>query len=212
MVFDPRDQLWEKTFQTYYDTYYEEVLAEKLIRRWQLVDEITKVLVALTVSGSAVSGWALWTTPQFKTGWAILAGIAAVLSIVNIALVVPNRLNEWNESKRAFSRLRVDLETLRYRMELDTDFSVEDFTTIFLAYRERYAECIQTRKEDILSTDRLRNKAQDELDTRVTEEIVQQVGTQGNGKETEEGRTAAGTTETTPSSERGSETQEEIIG
>lgn len=208
MVVDRRDQLWEKTFQTYYDAYFEEIFAEKIIRRWQTADEITKVMFALTASGTAVSGWALWTTPHFRAAWAVLAGLAAVLSIVSLALTVPNRVNEWSNTRQVFARLRVDLETLRYRMEVDPEFSIDDFTGTFVKHRERYAECIEARKNDILGTDGLRNRAQDELDKRVSQEIIEEGDTQRNGQETQKGRTAATTTEATPPSEGTAETEE----
>jgi hypothetical protein len=54
MDFDPRDELWNAAFNTYYDAYYEEIAADKMISRWQILDELTKVLVALTASGSAM--------------------------------------------------------------------------------------------------------------------------------------------------------------
>ncbi len=65
-VADPRDQLWKVAFYTYYQAYYVEMLISALIDRWQIVDETTKVLVALTASGSVVSGWVLWTQPHFR--------------------------------------------------------------------------------------------------------------------------------------------------
>lgn len=54
--FDPRDVLWEESFNTYYDAYYEERLAESILVSWLRVEMITKLLVAFTATGSAVSG------------------------------------------------------------------------------------------------------------------------------------------------------------
>jgi hypothetical protein len=71
-----RDRLWEAVFETYYDAYYEEILSGDLIDRWQSFDEFAKIVIALTASGSAVSGWALWTQPGFRAVWAVLAGLA----------------------------------------------------------------------------------------------------------------------------------------
>ena len=61
---DPRDTLWTSAFDTYYDVYYEELVADEVNNRWQILDEVTKVLVALTASGSAISGWILWNEPN----------------------------------------------------------------------------------------------------------------------------------------------------
>jgi len=171
MTFDPRDELWEVTFETYYDSYYNEQLSDFLINRWQRVDEGTKVLSAVTASGSAVSGWALWSQPGFHITWAILAGLAALLTITHAALAVPGRIKDQTELKRRFAGLRTDLETFRYRMRVDPDFSVEDFTKEFVAYRNRYSDNIQLLKNDLLLTRRLTQKAQSELNNFLKDEI-----------------------------------------
>jgi hypothetical protein len=174
MVFDPRDELWNATYNTYYDSYYEEIAADTIINRWQLVDEYTKVLVALTVSGSAVSGWSLWSNPRFKIIWIILAGLGAVLAIVHSALGVPGRLKDWGESKRWFAMLRIDMETFMYRMRVNPDFSVDDFTNDFVEYRRRFGEGHQRIKNDILWKKGLEFKAQKELDKRLKKNISSQ--------------------------------------
>ena len=78
-----RDELWNSTYETYYDTFYEEIAADYLIIRWMKINDITNILIALTASGSLVSGWLLWSTPAGKTLWGIVAGVAAILAIIN---------------------------------------------------------------------------------------------------------------------------------
>ena len=164
---EQRDRLWESVFDTYYDTYFEEIVADYVSNRWMLVDSTTKVLVAITGSGSAISGWALWNTPGFKFIWIILAGLGAILAIANTALGVPGRLNEWIESKQVFTSLRIDLETLRYLMKINPDFSTKDFTNRFIEHRQRFSDASQKVKNDLCKTSRLKNKAQRELDVRI---------------------------------------------
>lgn len=143
MTVDPRDELWEATFKTYYDAYYIELLEDALIARWQVVDEVTKVLVALTAGGSAVSGWALWTQPHFKTIWAILAGIAALLAIVHSALAVPGRISDHAEAKRRFASLRIGLETFCYRMRVAPEFPVPEFMEELAQHRRVFSDAVQ---------------------------------------------------------------------
>ncbi len=83
MTVDPRDELWRAAFDTYYDSYYEELLADRLINVWRRVDEVTRILAALTASTSAVTGWALWAQQYSRNVWAVLAGFAAVLTILH---------------------------------------------------------------------------------------------------------------------------------
>ena len=58
MALDARDEVWNAAYDTYYSTYFEEMVCDVLLDRWQWLDEVTKVLVALTATGSAVTGWA----------------------------------------------------------------------------------------------------------------------------------------------------------
>ena len=115
MAHDPRDELWNAIFETYYDALYNEILADKLIARWQIVDEFTKVIVALTASGSAIAGWSLWAQPGYQGLWECLAARAAVLSIVHASLSVAERLKDAGEIRRAFAGLRIDLDSCQQR-------------------------------------------------------------------------------------------------
>ena len=171
---DPRDDLWMAAFETFYDSYYEEILADSLVSRWQWLDEAAKVLVALTATGSAVTGWALWNAAQFKTIWSIAAGFAAILAILHPTLRVPSRLTDWGEAKLYFAALRIDLETFRYRMQFDAEFPVASFSAEFLTYRKRYGEGMQRLKNDILKTKRLQTRAQDELNQRIEDKSIQE--------------------------------------
>jgi hypothetical protein len=55
MSFDQRDKIWETSFDTYYNCYFEEMVADVLLYRWSLVDDVNKWLIAISASGSAVS-------------------------------------------------------------------------------------------------------------------------------------------------------------
>jgi hypothetical protein len=172
--FDSRDQLWQCAFETYYDSYYEEIAAEDLINRYQNIDEVSKVIVVLATAGIAVSvGFDLWNQPFIKVIWTILAGIGAILAMVNMALGIPSRLHDWGEHKRCFATLRNDLATFRYRMKIDPFFSIEEYTKEFVEYRKRYSEGYQRQKADILYRRRLQDKAQDKLNLMLGEEIIQ---------------------------------------
>lgn len=151
MSHDPRDTIWDKSFETYYEAYFFETLADRLIDRWKLTDEVTKVVVALTAAGSAVSGWALWQDPNLKLVWALLAGTATVISIVHAALGVPGKLKDWEDFKRAFVTLRVKLETYRHRMEIDPAFSVKDFTDEYAEMRKEFGELVPRQKNDVFA-------------------------------------------------------------
>ena len=167
------EQLWTATFETSYKSYYQEIALELLIKRWQLLDEITKIVVALTTTGSAVSGWALWDEPNYKILWAIMAGIATLLSITHYSLGIPNRLKDWSEVKTHFALLRTDLETFRHKIKMNTNLQVVDeLDREFLTYRQNYRDGVQRLKSDILRSLALEKKAQDIVNNRLEGEII----------------------------------------
>ena len=173
MTVDPRDQSWEATYNTYYDAFYEELVSDSLIQKWQWLDEITKILVALTASGSAVSGWALWQQSELRYVWAILAALSAVLAIAHTALDIPGRLRDHGDTRRFFCGLRIDLETFRYRMQVDPEFPVDKFTGELVEYRRRFGEGYIQLRSDILLTDRIEEKCQSALNQRLRSAVVQ---------------------------------------
>ncbi|EXI85603.1 MAG: hypothetical protein AW11_03431 [Candidatus Accumulibacter regalis] len=167
MTHDPRDVIWHKVFETYYQAYFFEELADRLVDRWMLTDEVTKVVVALTATGSAMSGWTLWQDPNFKFLWAAFAGIASVISIIHAALAVPGKVKDWEDLKRSFVTIRIKIETFRHRMEIDPLFDIDTFTREYGLLRKEFGELIQRQKNDILKTHRLRVKTQRDLNSKL---------------------------------------------
>ena len=122
---DNRDMIWDKIFEVFYDSYYYELLSNKIIGIWITIDEITKVLVAITTSSSAIAGWALWNKEGWQYIWLFLAGLGALLSIIHATLNVTQRIKEWTENKRNLSSLRIECETNRGEMAMNADFDTE---------------------------------------------------------------------------------------
>jgi hypothetical protein len=164
MEFTQRDQIWNLTWRSYYNTYFQEVLSERLTLRWQRFDEFSKVLIALTASGSALSGWALWNETEFKILWAILAGVGALLAIFHKSLDVSHKISDWGSSRSQFCLLRFEYEILMNKMQIDPNFPVEECNKNLDNLIKRFADSYQKIKVDAFLTGRLKNKAQDELD------------------------------------------------
>lgn len=171
---DPREGIWEASFDTYYESLFEELVSDGLITRWSRLDEITKIIVTATASTSAISGWALWNQPGYRKAWVILSGIAALLSLLVTALAVSNRLKTHAENKRRFVSLRVDLETFRMKMKFNPEFDVVAFAKEFDDYRRRYSDNMQLTSNDTLRTDHLERKIQGQVNVRLQNEILPQ--------------------------------------
>lgn len=158
-----RDQLWRVSFETFYRVYYAESLTNSLINSWQRWDEVAKFVIAITATTSAVSGWALWNLPQFKIVWSIIAGLGAIFAILHTNLKVSDRLKDLIGVTQYLKGLCINLETFRYKMELDPNFPIDEFNNEFLGYRDQYSEGSKRLKNDILLTKRRRTKVQGEL-------------------------------------------------
>lgn len=167
MANDPRDTLWEVSFDTFYETYFEEILSELLIRRWTFIDYSVRVLIAITASGSAVAGWTLWENPKFKIIWVIISGVAALFGIIHSTLAVPNTLKEHINSKKEFSILRQEFENFRNDLNLDSNFNVREKNREYKQLKLKYTNLCNQLPHDILLTNKLSHRAQDLLDERI---------------------------------------------
>ena len=166
-----RDQLWRVSVETFYRVYYAESLTNSLIKSWQRWDEIAKFVIAITATTSVVSGWTLWNLPQFKIIWSIIAGSGAVFAILHTNLKVPDRLKDLISNVQYLKGLRINLETFRYKMEVDPNFAIEEFNDEFFRYRDQYSEGSKRLENDILLTKRRRTKVQEELNAELRDLI-----------------------------------------
>jgi hypothetical protein len=170
---DPREALWEASFVTYYDTLFEEMASEGLVTGWSRFDDVTKVLVTLTASGSAISGWALWSRPGYRLFFVLLTGLAGLLSLLSTSLAITGRIKAHVDSNRRFGSLRVDLETFRMKMKLNPDFDLEAFAKEFEVYRKRYGETLQLRSIDTFRTRGFDKSIQKQQNIRLNTEILE---------------------------------------
>lgn len=157
---DARDVLWRKAFDTCYMTYYYEILSELLVKRWQMVDDTTQIVTAVTASGSLLAGWALWKLDGPKIAWAVVAGLAAVMAIIHASLGGKRVLHDWENLMTTATSLRVELETFLHEMEIDPNFQLNSAQDRYLEYRVRYRHMLARVHHDILRTKRVELRAQ----------------------------------------------------
>ena len=169
---DPRDEIWSAVYRLWYDTEYNAELSDRLVSRWQSFDDIGKVVVSLTASGSVIAGWALWAQGGFKHLWALLAGTGAVLSIVSSALGVPERLKSWGQSKGDFRTLAIQCQTLRLAIRVNPQFDVQQVVSSFEDLHKRFGETVGRMRNDFLDTTRLRLSCQAVVTAIVQEETM----------------------------------------
>lgn len=163
MASDPRDEIWAAVWKDMYDAQYQYVLATKLVSRWRFFDDVTKVLVALTASGSAIAGWSLWKDEGYKVVWACVAGTGALIAIFHSSLGVPARVKSWTESWKSFARISSDFETLLAQMRIEPGFDVKAMTQQWMEIRKRHTDAVSQVDFDFLTTRGLRVAAQQEV-------------------------------------------------
>jgi len=134
--------------------------AEKMLNIWLVVDHISRPIIALFASGSAITGWSMWNSENGKIVWAAMAGLAALLSIVTSTLGIQDRVKRFTETLAIFLRMRLRLECLLSKMRLNPEFETEEVEKDFIQFQEQYAEACPAWPHDIFFTEKLRNKVQ----------------------------------------------------
>lgn len=164
---ESRDQLWNSSWDTYYDSYYYELALSHVVGRLKIFDLVTKIVVALTATGSAVAGWSLWNVAGFKEIWVFIAGTAAVLSIVHAVIQVQSILTANAELRSSFSSMRLSLESFRQQLTIIPDFDVTEKNTEYQALRQKYEELVAKYDSSLLLTKKLANNVQSDLNTKL---------------------------------------------
>lgn len=157
------DLYWKPAYVTYYEAYFQELASEGLVSRWQKIDIVTAFLVAVTASGSAIAGWALWNAPGWKLAWATIAGSATLASVGHGVVRVPSRVKEQEDLRRSFCQLRVEIET--FLQQLLIGISGEEAKTRHESLRQKFAESMRPTQPDIAYTKGFRRRVGQELNT-----------------------------------------------
>jgi hypothetical protein len=153
--FDPRAALYAECWKAYYDAFYSHLLADLIAGRWQKLDQISKLLVALFSTSSAIAGWSIWTANvggQYI--WAGCAGFATFLSIVQTSLAVSDRLKTMLESRGRMLRIKLEFETLFSSMRLNAAFDIAPVKERFEALQKEYNEAASQMPKDWIYTKR----------------------------------------------------------
>jgi len=91
--------------------------------------------------------------------------------LIHSALNVPQRLKNWVETGSDFLSLRTELEILRERMCLNSEFDTDCFTAEYFSCHKRYSDGLKREPHDILRTSSLATKTQEALNVRLADII-----------------------------------------
>jgi len=165
---DAREALRQQCWKAYYSAYYSQLLADLVAGRWQKVDQVSKLLIALFTTGSAIAGWSLWTNAgPGKVIWLIGAGIAAVLSIVQTSLGVSDRLKTMLESRARMLRITLELEALYNKIDVNPTVDVAKATEKFETIQKEYVEAATQMPKDWIYSSRDEVNIEEALDKKL---------------------------------------------
>ena len=162
------DELWATVHSDHYACYYEECVAEFLVSRWRLLDTITKFVTALTASGSAVAGWAIWSDPTLgKAVWAILSGLAAITALVHMSLGISDRIKEDTLIFSTFQQLRLDLENFKKKMRLRQHETLKAYIADYLEVASKFGKAYALKRPDFFLTLKQERRIQEDINNRL---------------------------------------------
>lgn len=122
------DVLWNNIFQKYVDVFYQELMLDNLVSKWENFDLITRYLIAITASGSAVSGWALWQFPYGIISWKVLSFTSALLAIFYSVAPIAHNLKLGNQAYTEARLLRSNFEDFIYDFQAYKGDTPRNFT------------------------------------------------------------------------------------
>lgn len=163
MAIDPRDAIWNETHHLLYNASYTEELETALLARWTWLDSATKIAVAVSSGGAALTGLVFWKNSDYTFLWPLFSSISALLAIVSKELSVTKRIKVHAASVSALAALRTAIDSLIIRMKINAEFPVAEFEEKLLTLRDRYKVESDEFPYDLLLTERLRMWTQKKL-------------------------------------------------
>ena len=139
--FEARHRLRGKAVETLQKCRVRESNAVRALARWSLLDDITRVLVAVTGTGSAFAVWSGPLQPgEIRNATVIVATAVAGLGTIQAVLKASEQIKEWAELKGHFVRLKNDLESFINELDIKPDFVLSDSQQRLQTLERRYAD------------------------------------------------------------------------
>jgi hypothetical protein len=160
MTIDPRDVIWDEAQELLYHVSYAEALVTALLARWMWLDTISKIVVAISSAGAALTGLVFWKNSDYTFLWPMFTSASTLLAIISSQLDVADKLRRHSTSTVELRNLSMEIGSLLVRMKINDGFAIAEFEDQLLELRRKYG--LETGKflHDLLLTRRLRNDAQ----------------------------------------------------
>jgi hypothetical protein len=174
MALDPRDAIWNETYDLQYNASYTEEIEKALLARWVWLDSITRIVVSISSGGAALAGLVFWKNADYTFLWPLFTSASALLAIISQQLNVVDKVKRHAAATSELSSVAFDSGTLIVRMKVNPQFTVSDFEKKLLALRERYSLEMKKVQYDLLLTRGVQERTQAKVDKAIAANTVQE--------------------------------------
>lgn len=159
--------IWNEVYDRHYRSYFEELRCERLISTWNLIDTGCRILIAITTSGSAISGWALWEHDTYRTFWTVFAGITAVVAVIYSGAKISEQYRDSCVKHADFRNLRLRLEDFMAKMRTKQYASYQIYKHEFSKLMDSYSDVTSNGIFSVMISDSAEGKIQEKLNKRL---------------------------------------------
>ncbi|MRW86425.1 hypothetical protein GJ698_20330 [Pseudoduganella sp. FT26W] len=160
MAIDPRDVIWDEAQDLLYHVSYAETLITALLARWVWLDTISKIVVAISSGGAALTGLVFWKNSDYTFLWPMFTSASTLLAIISSQLDVAEKLKRHSSSTAELRNLGMEIGSMIVRMKINSGFPVAEFEEQLLELRRKYGSETAKFLHDLLLTRHLRSDAQ----------------------------------------------------
>lgn len=164
MALDPRDAIWNETYDLQYNASFTEEIEKSLLVRWIWLDSVTRIAVAMSSAGAALAGLVFWKNSDYTYLWPMFTSASTLLAIISQQLNVVDKVKRHTAAMAEMGAIAFDSGTLIVRMKVNPQFPVPDFEKKLLGLRERYSLEMKRVQHDLLLTGRVQQRTQAKFD------------------------------------------------
>lgn len=170
MANDPRDAIWNEAHLLAYNARYTGEVEKTLLARWTWLDSVTKIAVAISAGGGALTGLALWQNSDYTFLWPLFTSISTLLAVISKQLFVAEKIKRHATTATCMSALAISVESLILRMKVNPEFSIAEFEKKLLTFRDKYGSEYSKLPHDLLLTEKVRTRVQQRLNKAIENE------------------------------------------
>jgi len=134
------------------------------LQKLQLYNKVFEIGIAVGATGSGISGWSLWGTPQAHIAWVLIAGTSGLAAIAKPILAWNHTIERYSKLFSGHHRNFILLDQLRFEIATQKQVSAEANARYVRIYAE-YAEL--SKLDDPIPHNRLLDRLQEQVNAEI---------------------------------------------